>query len=156
MLLICSFLFYLTAFVLKLALNGRPILKTLLVTNIRMFLIWMVSILTMVFSFSLCRSLNWTTGENISVLLCQILQTGTLAILCHWRYISKAEFVVYEFLLSINILVLGIKTVIFIEYENNSPHKDIVLLNLTTQIALAILEMDAIDRAYSRHYKAKK
>jgi len=32
----------------------------------------------------------------------------------------------------------------------NSPHKDIVLLNLTTQIALAVLIMDAIDRSYSR------
>jgi hypothetical protein len=146
----------LAAFALKLALNGRPILKTLLVINIRMFLIWMVSILSMVFSFSLCRSLNWETDEKLSVILCQILQTGTLVILCHWRYISKAEFVVYELLLSINILILGIKTVIFIEYANNSPHKDIVLLNLTTQIALAILEMDAIDRAYSRHCKTSK
>jgi hypothetical protein len=141
--------------VLKLALNGRPILKTLLVINIRMFLIWMVSILSMVFSFSLCRSLNWGTDENISVLLCQIFQTATLVILCHWRYISKGEFIAYELMLSINILILGIKTVIFIEYEKDSPHKDIVLLNLTTQIALAILEMDAIDRAYSRHCKSK-
>jgi hypothetical protein len=45
---------------------------------------------------------------------------------------------------------LGIKTVIFLEYEKDSPFKDLVLLNLTTQIALSVLVMDAIDRAYSR------
>jgi hypothetical protein len=50
----------------------------------------------------------------------------------------------YEFVLSVNIIALGIKTVIFIEYDLESPHKDIVLLNLTTQIALTILFMDAI------------
>jgi hypothetical protein len=50
----------------------------------------------------------------------------------------------------VNILALGIKTVVFIEYDLDSPHKDMVLLNLTTQIALAILVMDAIDRSYSK------
>lgn len=50
----------------------------------------------------------------------------------------------YEAILSFNILALGIKTVIFIEYDLDSPHKDIVLLNLTTQIALTILYMDSI------------
>lgn len=47
-------------------------------------------------------------------------------------------------------MALGIKTVVFIEYDLDSPHKDMVLLNLTTQIALAILVMDAIDRSYSK------
>lgn len=33
----------------------------------------------------------------------------------------------------------------------DSPHKDMVLLNLTTQIAFAIILLDAIDKSYSRN-----
>lgn len=71
-------------------------------------------------------------------------------ILCSWHFIDKVEFIFYEVILSVNILALGIKTVIFIEYDLDSPHKDIVLLNLTTQIALTIIYMDSIERAYSK------
>jgi hypothetical protein len=53
--------------------------------------------------------------------------------------------------MSINILTLGVKTVVFVEQEKDSPNKDIVLLNLTTQIAFAILIMDSIERAYKRY-----
>ena len=56
----------------------------------------------------------------------------------------------YEALLGVNILALGIKTVIFIEYDLDSPHKDMVLLNLTTQIALAVLLMDGMERAHAK------
>ncbi len=65
-------------------------------------------------------------------------------ILANWHYITKKEFVFYEIILIINILVLGVKTVVFIAYESSSPNKDIVLLNLTTQIALTIIIMDAL------------
>lgn len=41
---------------------------------------------------------------------------------------------------------------IYIEYDIDSPHKDMVLINLTTQVALAILIMDAIERAYAKNY----
>ena len=66
---------------------------------------------------------------------------------------SKVEYVAYQGLLAINILALGIKTVIFIEYDLESPHKDMVLLNLTTRIALAIIFMDSIERAFSKGYQ---
>ena len=82
--------------------------------------------------------------------MCQILATSTLVILCCWHFIDKVEYVFYEVILSVNILALGIKTVIFIEYDFDSPHKDIVLLNLTTQIALTIIFMDSVERAYSK------
>lgn len=52
--------------------------------------------------------------------------------------------------MAVSIVALGIKTVIFVEFESGSPHKDIVLLNLTTQIAFAILLMDSMERAYKR------
>jgi hypothetical protein len=67
-----------------------------------------------------------------------------LVILCHYEFVSKMEFIAYECMLAINIIALGIKTVVFIEYDLESPHKDMVLLNLTTRIALAILIMDGI------------
>ena len=50
--------------------------------------------------------------------------------------------------MAVNIIALAIKTVIFIEYDLDSPHKDMVLLNITTRIALAILIMDGMERAY--------
>lgn len=52
--------------------------------------------------------------------------------------------------MAVSIIAMGIKTVIFVELESGSPHKDIVLLNLTTQIAFAILLMDSMERAYKR------
>ena len=51
--------------------------------------------------------------------------------------------------MAINIISLAIKTVLFIEFESKRDYKDIVLINLTTQIALSILIMDTIERAYS-------
>lgn len=58
-------------------------------------------------------------------------------------------------ILAVNILALGIKTVVFIEYDLDSPHKDMVLLNLTTQIALSIIIMDSIERSYSKYSERK-
>lgn len=38
----------------------------------------------------------------------------------------------------------------FIKHNTDSPHKDLVLLNLTTQIALMIILMDALEKSYRR------
>jgi hypothetical protein len=119
--------------------------------NLRSFLLWIVAALIMIFSFSLSQTLEWTSFEIMLLLVIIFLQTAVLILLSNWRYISKVEFVVYEAILSVNILILGIKTVVFISYEENSSNKDIVLLNLTTQIAFTILVMDSIERAYKRY-----
>ena len=50
-----------------------------------------------------------------------------------------------------SIISLGIKTVSFIAYYEDASFKDIVLLNLTTEIALSICLMDMLERAYSEH-----
>lgn len=42
------------------------------------------------------------------------------------------------------ILAVSFKTVGYIKHDSQSPHKDIVLLSLTTQIALMIVLMDVI------------
>jgi hypothetical protein len=42
------------------------------------------------------------------------------------------------------------KTVGFIKHHSESPDKDIVLLNLTTQIALVIVLMDFLEKSYKR------
>ena len=70
--------------------------------------------------------------------------------MCDHDFVDKAEFIAYEALLAINILAIGIKTVIYIEYDLESPHKDMVLINLATRIALAILIMDSLERAYTK------
>jgi hypothetical protein len=64
--------------------------------------------------------------------------------------------VIYEAILSVSILALGIKTVVFIAVDSGSPNKDIVLLNLTTQIAFSILIMDSIEKAYKRYLDNSK
>lgn len=51
------------------------------------------------------------------------------------------------------ILAVALKTVGFIKDHSESPDKDIVLLNLTTQIALMILMMDYLEKAYREHKK---
>ena len=51
--LMVSAVLYLGAFVLKLYKNGRPLLKALLGIYLRMFLLWVVSLLSTIFSFSL-------------------------------------------------------------------------------------------------------
>lgn len=45
---------------------------------------------------------------------------------------------------------MALKTVGFIKDDSQSAHKDIVLLNLSTQIALAIVLMDIIEKSYSK------
>ena len=137
-------MFYLASFILKVYREGRNLLKVLLFVYIRMFLIWVVSLLSIIFSFSLSHELGWNLFEIITLTICQVLSTSTCVILCDWRFIGKAEFICFECLLSLNIIILGIKTVVYLEYNLESPHKDMVLLNLTTQIALAILIMDGI------------
>ena len=50
---------YLGAFILKLIKEGRVILRALLPTYLRLFLIWIVSLLSTIFSFSLSHELGW-------------------------------------------------------------------------------------------------
>lgn len=45
------------------------------------------------------------------------------------------------------------KTVSFVKYDSESNNKDIVLLNLTTQIALMIILMDTIEKSYRKWKK---
>ena len=84
------------------------------------------------------------------------LETAVLILFCNWRYTSKTEFVVYEAILSVCILALGIKTVVFIAEDKASQNNDIVLLNLTTQIAFSILIMDSIEKGYKRYLDNSK
>ena len=115
--LMLSAVLYLGAFVLKLYKNGRPLLKALLGIYLRMFLLWVVSLLSTIFSFSLSHELGWPMLEIITQTVCEILTTSTLIIFCSPQFVSKVEYVAYQGLLAINILALGIKTVIFIEYD---------------------------------------
>lgn len=50
-------------------------------------------------------------------------------------------------------MAVSLKTVNFIKYDTESNHKDIVLLNLTTQIALMIILMDTIEKSYRKWKK---
>lgn len=151
-LLIITALLYLGAFGFKLYKEGRLLLKSILFVYFKMFLIWIVSILSIIFSFSLSHELDWNMVEIIALNISQVLSTSTLVVLCNWRFVNKIEFIAFEAILGINIIALGIKTVIYLEYDSESPHKDMVLINLTTQVALAILVMDAIERAYAKNY----
>lgn len=120
--------------------------------NLRSFLLWIVTALIIIFGFSLSHTLGWTSFEIMLLLIIIFLQNAVLILLSNWRYTSKVQFVVYETILSVNILVLGIKTVLFISYEEDRSNKDIVLLNLTTEIAFSIIVMDSIERAYKRYF----
>lgn len=150
--LIVAFLFYASSFVLKLISIPRIILTQVVMVNLRSFLLWIVTVLIMIFSFTLSQTLGWNSFQIILLQIIIFLQTAVLILLSNWRYTSKVEFVVYELILSVNILILGIKTVLFISYEEDRSNKDIVLLNLTTEIAFTIFVMDSIERAYKRYF----
>ena len=111
--LIFGLIFYLVSLLMK-VIKDKVHFKALVIVSIRMFLIWVVSILSIIFSFSLCRELGWDLIERVGVVGCLTIQTIILVIFCSWRHTSKLEFVSYEVILSVNILVLGIKTVLFI------------------------------------------
>ena len=68
--LIFSALLYLAAFIIKLYKEGRNILKSLLIVYIKMFLIWVVSLLSTIFSFSLSHELGWSMFEIITLTVC--------------------------------------------------------------------------------------
>ena len=51
--LMTSAVLYLFAFIIKLYQEGRPILYALMVVYLRLFLLWIVALLSIVFSFSL-------------------------------------------------------------------------------------------------------
>ena len=109
-----SAILYLAAFILKLVKEGRVILRALIPVYLRLFLIWVVSLLSIIFSFSLSHELGWPMLEIITQTVCEILTTSTLVILCYPQFISRPEYFAYQILLAINILALGIKTVIYI------------------------------------------
>ena len=63
------------------------------------------------------------------------------------------EFYGFAGALSVNVIALSLKTVGFIQDDSRPAHKDIVLLNLSTQIALAIILLDALQKSYEKHAK---
>lgn len=60
--------------------------------------------------------------------------------------------VFYTLVLTINIIALAEKCVWFLTYEEDEINvKDILLLNLTTQIALSIIFMQSLSESYKTH-----
>ena len=57
--LMTSAVLYLIAFIIKLYEEGRPILYALMVVYLRLFLLWIVALLSTIFSFSLSHELGW-------------------------------------------------------------------------------------------------
>ena len=112
--LIFAAIFYLSAFIFKLCKEGKRLLRVIFLAYIKMFLIWIVAFLVIIFSYSLSHELGWNMVEIISLILCELLSSSTLIILCNWQFIQKMEFIAFVIVLSINIIALGIKTVIFI------------------------------------------
>ena len=68
--LMVSAVLYLLAFILKLYKEGRDILKALIPTYLRLFIIWIVSLLSTIFSFSLSHELGWSMLEIITQTIC--------------------------------------------------------------------------------------
>ncbi len=59
--LIVAVLFYTSALLLKLIAIPRIIVKEIVLVNLRSFLLWIVTALIMIFSFSLTQTLKWTS-----------------------------------------------------------------------------------------------
>lgn len=111
---------------------------------------WIIGVIMMIFSWSLLDALEWGIVEIVMTMLCEIMSLFMLTLLTKEEFITRMEFIAYETILAIEIVVVSIKTVGFIKHSSESPHKDIVLLNLTTQIALMIILMDFIEKSYRR------
>ena len=86
---ITAVIFYLFAFVIKLYKEGRKIFKSLLMVYIKNFLIWTVSLISIIFAFSLTHEVGWVMAETIILTVCSVISTSTLVIICHHDFISK-------------------------------------------------------------------
>lgn len=74
-----------------------------------------------------------------------LLQLINLILVCSPKLITKHEMLFYTIVLTINIIALAEKCVWFLTYEDDEINvKDILLLNLTTQIALSIIFIQSL------------
>lgn len=153
--LIIALILTVLCIVMKLYNHKYELIRSIIHIQKEIFLLWIVTTIFIIFSWSLCDALNWSFFEKLLVVLCEILQTFLISLLTDFRFISKIEFYGFEATIGLNIIALAIKTVGFIKDDSESAHKDIVLLNLSTQIALAIIMMDILERSYST-FKAKE
>jgi hypothetical protein len=87
--LISSFFFYLLAAILKLIQHHPKMFRDFLQIQIHSFMIWIVTFLNLIFAYSLCDALDWTSGEKIFALLCFTTQTLVFTLLTDFHYISK-------------------------------------------------------------------
>jgi hypothetical protein len=122
-------------------------------TQLEALLLWVVTVVFIIFTWSLCDALGWNIGEKVLIVVCEVLETFLIVLLTEPTFISKMEFYGFAGALSVNVIALSLKTVGFIQDDSHPAHKDIVLLNLSTQIALAIILLDALQRSYEKHAK---
>ena len=58
-------------------------------------------------------------------------------------------------MLALNVLTLADKCIWFLTYEDDAKIKDILLLALTTQIALSIIFMESLNQTYKERRTLK-
>lgn len=105
-----------------------------------------VGVLVVMFTVALEDRLKFVVLEKVMTVLVVGLQVGCLILLCRPRFVTKREFVFYEVVLALNVLILGQKCTFFVAHEDDdSKIKDILLLSLTTQIALSIVFMEFLN-----------
>ena len=81
------------------------------------------------------------------------LQIFCIIFMSHPKFISRREFIFYEIVLALNVLVLADKCIWFLTYEDEAKIKDILLLALTTQIAVSIVFMQYLNETYKERKK---
>jgi hypothetical protein len=142
--LLLALLFYSLSIGIKFYRHKAALAMALPRILIESFLLWIVTLLVLMFSFALEDKMSWTFFEKMLSMANIFLQTSAFVLLTNMKFISKREFVNYEITLALNVVSLAHKSVWFLTYEDENPDKDILLLNLTTQIALSIIIMDVI------------
>lgn len=115
--LVANILFLGFAIGLKVMRHRYQMLIKFAIIQLECFLIWVISFIMMVFSWSLLDAIQWDFGEKIMVMICEFLSTIMLTMLTHDKFISKLEFISFEVILAIEIICVSIKTVSFIRYD---------------------------------------
>lgn len=93
--LLISLVFFGAAAALKIFHHRFDILRKILHLELSCFLIWVITVIFIIFTWSLCDALSWNLFEKILLVLCQILTTFLVTLLSDPRFISKAEFIGY-------------------------------------------------------------
>ena len=109
--LIISLVFNLAAIGCKIYKHKLPLLRSLLQTQKKSFLVWVIIIMMMIFSWNLADNLDWNIFEKILLVLCEFTAMLTVTLILNPKFITKFQFIAFELIFVLEVLMVSLKTV---------------------------------------------